>query len=729
MRTRAASALAAVIAALACAPASGASPAAGRSHATIALERARDALDGVGVRSGRDVSVALARLYAALPQLNGSDRAQAEALLARPDDSQADPDGTHKWTVPEAMASPYCTAHFCVHWVTTSADAPPDAKPIGVPASVQQMAAIFENEVHPCENGTAPDACALVTGAGGQMGGTAPGLGWREPADDSPLGGDNRLDIYIEDLYPTGAFGYEANDPGQSPDPAVPHHAYMVMDKDYSRFANGDAALGLADERVTAAHEYNHVLQNAYDYLQDEWMFEATAVWMEEKVYPTINDYLRYIPDWANNPGQPLTTFTDQNLKPYGDAVWNHWLDHRYGAQVVRAAWEDSVAAASFAPAAYDLAIAGAGGAGFNDEFARFTAATAEWDAPGAGFPDIYVDVARNGSLPAGNVTAPFALPHTSFALFDVPIPADAPPVIRLTATLPAGTAGALALVARTGTTATAGTVTSSLTQVPSGGLGAVKLDDPASFGRITAVVANADATTNGFDPRTSDYVFTHDAPDVTARIDPPSAPVAVTGDAVRAAEHSATVLATIDPRLLLTSWWIEYGPTTRYGSRSARSLVPSSELLPQAGGVDLDGLAASTTYHYRVVATNTGGAATGVDRTFRTARDLTRPRLTLQVGTRRGAVVLRITASERCRGSAEIELSSRRVRRLRLPRILGRARVALPVAGQARRFVIRLRRASRHAQPRRLAARLRVDVRDPAGNPATAARRLVVGR
>ena len=47
---------------------------------------------------------------------------------------------------------------------------------------------------------------------------------------------------------------------------------------------------------MTVAHEYNHILQFGYDTLQDIWLFEATATWVEQKVYPEINDYLIFMP-------------------------------------------------------------------------------------------------------------------------------------------------------------------------------------------------------------------------------------------------------------------------------------------------------------------------------------------------------------------------------------------------------------------------------------------------
>ena len=36
--------------------------------------------------------------------------------------------------------------------------------------------------------------------------------------------------------------------------------------------------------RVTAAHEFFHAVQFAYDYDEDPWLMEATATWMEERV-------------------------------------------------------------------------------------------------------------------------------------------------------------------------------------------------------------------------------------------------------------------------------------------------------------------------------------------------------------------------------------------------------------------------------------------------------------
>ena len=126
-------------------------------------------------------------------------------------------------------------------------------------------------------------------------------------------------------------------------------------------------------------------------------MFESTAVWAEEKVYPEIDDYLNYVRVFAAFPGAPLTKAYPpdkrKSLKIYGSAVWNHWLDTGgggYGVDVIRRAWEvsDVTKPADFSLASYDRAIAGAGGRSFGREFASFAAATAEWQAGLGNFPD-----------------------------------------------------------------------------------------------------------------------------------------------------------------------------------------------------------------------------------------------------------------------------------------------------------------------------------------------------
>ena len=65
------------------------------------------------------------------------------------------------------------------------------------------------------------------------------------------------------------------------------------------------------------------------------------------------------------------------------------------------------------------------------------------------------------------------------------------------------------------------------------------------------------------------------------------------------------------------TTYWFQYGQTTSYGSRTTERSVPSD--FSGAVSERVAGLAANTTYHFRVCARNVDGSGCGRDVTFRT--------------------------------------------------------------------------------------------------------------
>ena len=60
------------------------------------------------------------------------------------------------------------------------------------------------------------------------------------------------------------------------------YSAYVVVDDDFSTAQLG-ASGGLGGLRATAAHEFFHAVQYAYDSSEDAWLTEGTAVWMEDR--------------------------------------------------------------------------------------------------------------------------------------------------------------------------------------------------------------------------------------------------------------------------------------------------------------------------------------------------------------------------------------------------------------------------------------------------------------
>jgi hypothetical protein len=96
--------------------------------------------------------------------------------------------------------------------------------------------------------------------------------------------------------------------------------------------------------------------------------------------------------------------------------------------------------------------------------------------------------------------------------------------------------------------------------------------------------------------------------------------PEVTTGAAQNVTSVSAQVRGRINPNNLPTTYYVEYGRTTAYGSQAP---VPAGDA--GSGGVErlfieeLTGLEPGKEYHYRFVATNAEGTTKGADRSFTT--------------------------------------------------------------------------------------------------------------
>jgi len=96
------------------------------------------------------------------------------------------------------------------------------------------------------------------------------------------------------------------------------------------------------------------------------------------------------------------------------------------------------------------------------------------------------------------------------------------------------------------------------------------------------------------------------------------AAPTAITGSVTAVGATTATVTGTVNPGGVATTWYVEYGTSTSYGSQTA-STNAGSGTSNTAVSVSLASLAQGTTYHYRVVATSTAGTSRGSDGLFTT--------------------------------------------------------------------------------------------------------------
>jgi hypothetical protein len=101
----------------------------------------------------------------------------------------------------------------------------------------------------------------------------------------------------------------------------------------------------------------------------------------------------------------------------------------------------------------------------------------------------------------------------------------------------------------------------------------------------------------------------------------PPNPPTVVTEAASGVTHASAMLNATVNPEgSEVTVCFFEYGTSPVYGSSVPCSSLPGSGTSPVAVSAGISGLSASTTYHFRIVASNAGGVSAGGDQSFTTA-------------------------------------------------------------------------------------------------------------
>lgn len=294
-------------------------------NATSTIRDYRQATDGA---APRDPTMILLTLSRALPYLSRTQRAAVHALMARPTDPSPPRYENDSWG-PVAVRNAHrtCTKVLCVHWTSVGRNAPPlvDSNDNGIPDQVDNTKRVFSHVWQ-----------AEVTH-----------MGFRAPLPDTPGSYNNqdpRFDVYLSDLG-AGFYGYTM------PDAKLFHvrqPAYIVVDNDFSPLQFPQHT-PLQNLQVTAAHEFNHAIQYAYDATEDAWIMESTSTWVEDQVYTKINDNRQYLPA-ASDPRQSNYS---RPLVPldYGQQMWwyGNWIflrsitDDRadgFGPSFVVALWQ-----------------------------------------------------------------------------------------------------------------------------------------------------------------------------------------------------------------------------------------------------------------------------------------------------------------------------------------------------------------------------------------------------
>ncbi|MXG91909.1 MXAN_6640 family putative metalloprotease [Nocardioides flavescens] len=245
-------------------------------RAERALANATAAMTPAKTGSHRDATLALRRLWKLRDALSPADQAAADKLVARPDE-------------PNVIE----TATLSIHY---------NAAELGysINDAVNVLNTVSE---------------------------TYADSGYKRPLPDGNLGGNSKTDIYLTNLQP-GLYGYCTTDQKRFKGRSRGVWSYCAIDADFAGFPRTP----LENLQVTAAHEYFHATQFAYSFYMDDWFLEASAAWVEDEVYPSINDNLQYLADSPiTKPRRSIDKFG--GVFQYG--VWNYlrYLTEHYPAR------------------------------------------------------------------------------------------------------------------------------------------------------------------------------------------------------------------------------------------------------------------------------------------------------------------------------------------------------------------------------------------------------------
>lgn len=151
-------------------------------------------------------------------------------------------------------------------------------------------------------------------------------LGFAEPPSEE----DGFIHLYFQDMN----YAYGRTEPIAS-GANVP--SFMVVENDFSE--DVFATKGLDALKVTLAHEFHHVVQFGYyrDFSQMAF-YEMCAVWMEEKSYDDVNDYINYLSALMDAPN--VSIINRDYSHEYAAGVFIMLVDDEYGSDAIVDTWE-----------------------------------------------------------------------------------------------------------------------------------------------------------------------------------------------------------------------------------------------------------------------------------------------------------------------------------------------------------------------------------------------------
>jgi hypothetical protein len=212
--------------------------------------------------------------------------------------------------------------------------------------------------------------------------------GWPAPPGDQGVGGDDRIDFYVKQItcaeaqgispcgpdgrLPSSLFGIARTETRVAPDRNA-WTSYVIINR------GNDVVLGRNFARSVAAHEYHHVIQFGMDAGEPDWVYEATAAYLQLVLFRILEE-TPFLVDallTARLERPDLSLYTEEGRVEYSNALWLRYLVDRFGDEdIVRKIW--ARAAATTEVALYDAfdEVLGTRGSSFLQAFVEW----GEWN-------------------------------------------------------------------------------------------------------------------------------------------------------------------------------------------------------------------------------------------------------------------------------------------------------------------------------------------------------------
>jgi hypothetical protein len=192
---------------------------------------------------------------------------------------------------------------------------------------------------------------------------------------------------------------------GDSGDGAPPDYEvsgyYFTDDENMPMVVLGEYVVNnFASAKTTIPHEFFHAVQHAtesYTYSDaDGWYWEATAVWIENEVYPLEEEYSIFLFGFAFLPHYALEFFDYfdsgalQEYYQYGAFVFPKFLTEFYvDSQFIRDSWME---ATELSPLQWIQQNLEEDGEDFEQIMSDFAAKNVHWDYPDRDWYELYLD-------------------------------------------------------------------------------------------------------------------------------------------------------------------------------------------------------------------------------------------------------------------------------------------------------------------------------------------------